>query len=761
MGRALLTALSIVTILGLRPAAAQCPPSCPIPGGGAPEQDCHAEFAATTVRLNYPPFDPANPQPRTALRCFDGDPGCDLDGAVDGTCTFDIDVCLRNADPALASCTPADVTAVTFEGTTDADIAAAQAAVDALLPAAAGVCTTGQALRVPLTVSGGRQQATSKQVALAAVTGSGTDEDSLDVTCVPHGWPSHSYNAGNHRANPQETILTPENIAGLQVKWHFDILELGTPGLGAVTSTPTVGFGMVYVTSWNANVYALNQNTGEIEWTYSFLPGFAIGTQSSATLTADGRLVIGDAGATVHCLDALTGRLLWKRDLSIPFEGEGGADHNWGSATIANNRVFIGIASHTDVPCTRGRLVALDLDTGEVLWDLPTIPERICDNDTSVVCTGDEQCNGGTCIRGRGAGVTATAAVDATGEVVYMNTVGCYTFPSIGDSDSMFRVDAATGEVVWKNRVQPPEQFNACEDTGADCRTAADCNQGVACEEKGAWHDFGFLNGPMVLDADDGEGGTRQLIVSGSKDGTLYAFDPENGEIAWTNEVAPTPVTPGFAGFGLFNGAIAFAEGRVHAALFQMVAPGGNPPDHLRAFSVVDGTGVWQQEIGESWSHVSVANGMVFAGTEETLRRCSTDLTQECEMDAECMPGTCSDAGPLYIHDAASGTRLATLTLPANVAGGASIVDGTLYVPYGTFDVAGGVVAYALPGPTGCAGDCNDDGSVTVNELVLGVNIALDATPVGECTALDRDSSGAVEINELITATRSLLEGCA
>lgn len=758
MKRSLLYGLLIATVLSLETAEGQCPPSCPLPGGGAVEQDCHAEFAAAHVRLNYPPFDPTNPVPQRQLHCFDGDPGCDIDGQVDGVCTFDLDVCLHNADPALTGCTPASVTAVTFEATADADIAAAQAAVNALLPASANVCTTGQALHVPLAENAnGRLEAAVKRVELAAVTdGAGTDEDSLDLTCVPHGWPSHGYNSANHRASPLETVLTADNAATLTVKWHFDIRALAQGGLSAVTSTPTVGFGLVFVTSWNGRVYALREETGEVEWTFTVTPMFPIGTQSSATLTADGRLLVGDADATVHCLDARTGRLLWERALSIPFEGEAPSDHHWGSATVANNRVFIGIASHSDVPCTRGRLVALDLDTGEVLWDLATVPVRICDNDTSQTCTSDDECNGGACIRGRGAGVTATPAVDATGETVYMNTVGCYTFPSIGDSDSMFRVDAATGEVVWKQRVQPPEQFSACAETGAECRSADDCD-GAACMAKGAYHDFGFLNGPMVIQADDGIGGTRELVVSGSKDGTLYAFDPEDGSIAWTNVVAPTPVTPGFAGFGLFNGAIGFADQRIHAALFAMASPTGNPPNHLRAFSSVDGHELWHDEIGQGWSHVGIANGLLFVGTEQTMLRCSSDLQTECEDDDGCPGSHCVEASPYYVYDASDGRRLTTLTLPANVAGGPSIVDGTAYIPYGTFDIDGGVVAYALPA---CLGDCNRDGSVAINELVTGVNIALDAAPINRCFALDRNANRSVQIDELIGGTRSALEGC-
>jgi len=743
----------LATVLWAGLAAAQCPPSCALPGGGPPEQDCHAEFAAAHVRLNYPPFDPATPQPRRALHCFDGDPGCDLDGTVDGGCTFDLDVCLHNTDPALPACTPAPVNSVTFEGTADPDIAAAQAAVNALLPASANACTDGLTLRIGLSAG----TATAKRVALAAATdGGGTDEDTLDLTCVPHGWPSHGYNYGNHRASPLETLVSPDNAAQLTVKWHFDLRAFFGGGLPAVTSTPTVGFGLVFVTAWSGTVFALRQDNAEVVWSFQAFPIFPIGFQSTATLSADGRLVVGDAGATVYCLDARTGKLLWQQPLSIPFEGEDPSDHFWGSPTIANNRVFIGISSHTDQPCTRGRLVALDLDDGEVLWDLPTVPVRVCTTDTNQTCESDDECNGGMCVRGRGAGVTATPAVDATGETVYMNTVGCYTFPSIGDSDSMFRIDAATGNVVWKRRVQPPEQFNACEDDGAECRSPADCGGG-ACSEKRAWHDFGFLNGPMVVEADDGAGGMRPLIVSGSKDGTLYSFDPEDGEPVWTNVVAPTPVTPGFAAYGLFNGAIGFADQRIHAALFNMAAPGGNPPNKLRAFSSVDGHELWHDEIGSSWSHVGIANDVLFVGTQVTMMRCTNDLEQECEDEAECDGGLCVPASPYYAYDARDGRRLFTVTLPASGVGGPSIVDGSVYVPYGVLGGEGGVVAFALPA---CVGDCNRNGVVTINELITGVSIGLDTAPINRCYALDRDRSKTVQIDELISSTGNALEGC-
>lgn len=64
------------------------------------------------------------------------------------------------------------------------------------------------------------------------------------------------------------------------------------------------------------------------------------------------------------------------------------------------------------------------------------------------------------------------------------------------------------------------------------------------------------------------------------------------------------------------------------------------------------------------------------------------------------------------------------------------------------------------PGPTGCPGDCNGDGSVAINELVLGVNIALGRQPASACASFDANGDGSVAINELILGVNAALRGC-
>jgi cysteine-rich repeat protein len=56
-----------------------------------------------------------------------------------------------------------------------------------------------------------------------------------------------------------------------------------------------------------------------------------------------------------------------------------------------------------------------------------------------------------------------------------------------------------------------------------------------------------------------------------------------------------------------------------------------------------------------------------------------------------------------------------------------------------------------------CAGDCNGDNSVAINELITCVNIALGSSPVSACPSCDTNDDGEVAINELIGAVNNAL----
>jgi hypothetical protein len=106
-----------------------------------------------------------------------------------------------------------------------------------------------------------------------------------------------------------------------------------------------------------------------------------------------------------------------------------------------------------------------------------------------------------------------------------------------------------------------------------------------------------------------------------------------------------------------------------------------------------------------------------------------------------------------------------TVTIAADAAPGT-------YMLTNTFEFALGDNMEALPGtgtngkitvvapPLACVGDCDGNNEVSVDELMLGVNINLGRQALEACASMDRDGDGAVSVAELIQAVRAALEGC-
>jgi hypothetical protein len=59
-----------------------------------------------------------------------------------------------------------------------------------------------------------------------------------------------------------------------------------------------------------------------------------------------------------------------------------------------------------------------------------------------------------------------------------------------------------------------------------------------------------------------------------------------------------------------------------------------------------------------------------------------------------------------------------------------------------------------------CVGDCAVDGAVTVDEIILGVNIALGSAGLIDCPAFDPSADQMVTVNELIQGVNAALNGC-
>jgi hypothetical protein len=69
-------------------------------------------------------------------------------------------------------------------------------------------------------------------------------------------------------------------------------------------------------------------------------------------------------------------------------------------------------------------------------------------------------------------------------------------------------------------------------------------------------------------------------------------------------------------------------------------------------------------------------------------------------------------------------------------------------------------VTVEVSGPH-CAGDCDGDSHVAIDELVRGVGIALGAMPIGSCDAFDANGDGVLTIDELVQSVSGALTDCA
>lgn len=138
----------------------------------------------------------------------------------------------------------------------------------------------------------------------------------------------------------------------------------------------------------------------------------------------------------------------------------------------------------------------------------------------------------------------------------------------------------------------------------------------------------------------------------------------------------------------------------------------------------------------------------------------SATHTASATRTATATPPASATASPLPTTPAAT-----TVTATMGIAPTATPTPGTTPPPTATA-TASALPTGVAPTPTAttpaappCSGDCNGDGSVTIEELIAMVNVALGA-PLALCPAGDRSGDGAIAIDELVTAVVHALDGC-
>jgi len=130
-------------------------------------------------------------------------------------------------------------------------------------------------------------------------------------------------------------------------------------------SSPTVHDGLVYFGDNGSTIYAVDGVTGEEHWRYRIGYYWVVSTAA----VSEGVVYIGGDDSFVNALDAKTGEEKWR------FETLG--ETIWSSPAVVNGVLYVGDWNFGSAENEAGRtlwgyLYAVDLLTGEKLWDFET-----------------------------------------------------------------------------------------------------------------------------------------------------------------------------------------------------------------------------------------------------------------------------------------------------------------------------------------------------------------------------------------------------
>jgi polyvinyl alcohol dehydrogenase (cytochrome) len=463
-------------------------------------------------------------------------------------------------------------------------------------------------------------------------------------------WPAAGNDLSNSRNQPTETVIGKANAGSLTTKWVF---HTG----GDVSATPTVGSNAIYVPDWKGNLYAISKATGQAIWSSQISQydgiGGAISRVSPAIHGAD--LIIGDIasagtphdGARIMAINQQNGALHWVTQVE-----KNSAAVITGSPVVVGDMVVVGVSSNEEgladqpgyVCCTfRGSLVALDANTGKMLWQTYTVPD-----------------NGGKVGGYSGGAIWQPPAIDSAKGVIYVGVGNNYNVPEMVATcqaaasagmnasctdpadyfDSALALNMSTGAILWNKQVH-----------GYDVWTVACSNAktGVTCPSPaGPDYDLGG-SGPNLLPG---------LVGFGQKSGIFWGLEPATGDILWS-----TVVGPGSSLGGIEWGTASDGE-RIYAAI-------SNSLHGAYTLAKRDETITWG-----SWSALDPATGKIIWQTADPTRG-AIDPGAMSVANGVVYAGSFS--GFMYAMDARKGNILWSFDSGGSVVDGPAIADGVVY----------------------------------------------------------------------------------
>jgi alcohol dehydrogenase (cytochrome c) len=315
-------------------------------------------------------------------------------------------------------------------------------------------------------------------------------------------WSSYNKTLTSERFSDLSQINT-QNVGKLKVLCTYDTKQFTSFETGPIM----VQGALIGTTEFD--IFSIDPATCAQNWrTHEDYPGYILPTNRGAAYL-DGMLFRGTEDGRVLAYDFKTGKELWETTIADTKKGEAVP-----AAPIAwNGLVFIGNAGG-DFKGGKGRMYALDANTGKIVWEFFLVPKS--EGDTVRGPQGVSPLDNSTWKNVLGAPISGGGAwtsptLDPATGLLYI---------PVGNPEPDFDIGAREGENLYTDSV-----------VVLDAKTGTYKSHFKIVPRD--WHDWDVSNPPAVIRT---TGGKKLLAVS-PKDGFLYGFDLADNKLLYRTAV--------------------------------------------------------------------------------------------------------------------------------------------------------------------------------------------------------------------------------
>lgn len=329
--------------------------------------------------------------------------------------------------------------------------------------------------------------------------------------------------------------------------------------------------------------------------------------------------------------------------------------------------------------------------------------------------------------------------------------------------------EEATGRELWLTN-----------STKAGTALVHDINPGPASSREGGLGSLTIFGGDLFFAADDGVHGVELWRTDGTSSGTSIVKDVwpgiNGGMLGDSGRIAVANGLLFLVAYVEETGAELWATDGTEAGtrLVKDIhpGPGGSYPESL---TDVNGTLFFSAGDAETGSELWKSDGTeagtvlvrdILPGSASSSPRFLSNVNgvvlffaDDGAHGTELWVSDGTEQGTAMVADIAPGIR-SSLPATALMAAFPTILCDAVY--FAADNVLNGAELWAVPVAqvSHFVGDCDHSGSVSVSELITGVNVALGSRSIDACPFFDRDRDQTVTIDELVTAVRTALTGC-